>query len=434
MNNIKGFVTIDAYINNTPGVTSPIGELSTWSRTYSKEKGEYQDTNVSGYKLVTFKAEDNTTHNPVALLPAQVTEILLAIQVCVNYATTHIRPYDPTDFKNTLLAAFYQTASNLQFGNFVDNGTIALPEWISYTSIKNDNSYVKVWLSDAAFQNQYDEYSIEVIEPLDNPDDLFGLYSVATATLATRNVSYLGDAIQAAKIDNPETYLRILSFDYINILDTTQKTPTSWAVLIYGKVGDNVDAIKDAITQKVLAASKHSTPEWEAILPDLFKRTEFTLLPRWDKIAVPNLTTLASLYSALSDPAECISFATNVLTQFTPAFVSANLTVFPYNYKELMVLAVSGDTNVTGSQKLQELFPDYMPLATTSTDFNRMQLNTKNWILFLENLLIAAETADNYSSIPVNLRKQVKYGVLYISGVFENVNYLVAARSNAFYA
>jgi hypothetical protein len=102
----------------------------------------------------------------------------------------------------------------------------------------------------------------------------------------------------------------------------------------------------------------------------------------------------------------------------------------PYDYKALMIVAVNGDTNVPEAARLPELFPDYVPVPSTSQDFNRMTERTRNWVLFLQALLVAAETATLYSSVPQNLRKQQRDGVLYVSSMFENINYLVAARSN----
>lgn len=433
MNIIKGFVTISAYVNNTPGQTAPLGELSTWSRTYSYEKGEYQDSAVPGYKLTTFRAADNDTGTEIVLQASLVQQILRVISECMAYASSHIRPYDSIDFKNTLLANFYQKMGDLHIGDFVDNGTIALPQWISWNSLDHNGDYVKIWLSDQAFQDQYDDYKIVVIPPLQNLDHFFNAYNVALTEINGRDSDALNQLIQTAKGTNPETYIRFLDFDFYNQINLEQKNRTSWAVLIYGKAGDNIDAIKDAMVEFILANSSHSRAEWEVILPDLFRRTEFVMLPRWDKKSIPNLTELAALYASMLNPMECVQFAKNAINFYPQVFIEANTTVFPYDYKALSVVAVNGDTNVDTKKTLVQVFPDYIPVPSTSPDFNRMQIKTRNWLIFLEQLLIAAETVGEFTSVPANMRKQRRGGLLFVSGMYDNVNYLVAARSNSIY-
>lgn len=429
----KGFVTVNAYVNNTPGQVSLLGELSTWSRTYSKEKGEYLDDDVPGYKLTTFKVADSVT-NIQQVLPAPMSRLALQlVSAAISYATSHIRPYDSLDFKNTLLTTFFQRVGNLEIGNFIDNGSLALPEWISWNSLESNNAFMKIWLSDAAFQDQYDEYEIIVIPPIELIDHLFGDYNTAWGEVQARSLSQLSDKIMVTKGDNPETYLRMMDYDFYNKLNLNQKNKTTWTALVYGKVGDNIDSIKDAIVEFVLDHSSHIKSDWEIILPDIFKRTEFVLLPRWDKLSIPNLGNLSNLYSSMLNPAECITFAKNAVSFYSPQFVEANTTVFPYDYKALSIVSVNGNTNLAGFETLNGLFPDYIPVPTTSMDFNRMQLKTRDWMLFLQQLLIIAETATSYSSVPLFARKQNRSGIMYISGMFDNVNYLVAAKSNSMY-
>lgn len=430
---VKGFVTINAYVNNTPGQISTLGELSTWSRTYSKEKGEYLSDAVPGFKLTTFKVADLSTGVQQVVPQSLVKQALEVVSSCINYATSHIRPYDSIDFKNTLLTNFFQKMGDLQVGVFADNGAISLPEWLSWKSLDNNDTIVKIWLSDAAFQDQYDEYEIVVIPPVDNVDFMFSDYNVALSAIQARTMAQLSDKIQVIKGDNPETYLRLMDFDYVNRININQKNKSTWATLIYGKTGDNIDSIKDAIVEFILANSVHTKPEWEVVLPDVFKRTEFVLIPRWDKIAIPNLGDLANLYSSMMMPSECVSFAKSVIDFYDDAFIDNNVTVFPYDYKGLSVVAVNGNTNTVGFETLSGLYSDYIPVPSTSADFNRMQLRTRDWMIFVEKLLIIAETVTVYSSVPLFARKQYRNGIMFISGMHNNVNYLVAAKSNAIF-
>jgi hypothetical protein len=433
MHIIKGFVTINNFIDNTPGILSPLGELSTWSTTYSKEKGEYQDLTIPGYKLVTFNSSDSTSNEKIQVSNLEVLEILEVVRESINYASVHIRPYDVVDFRGTLLNNFYTRVSNINFGAFVDNGTLALPEWISWNSLSSD-TFVKIWLSDQSFSEQYDEYEIVVIPPIINLDDLFGFYNVAVNTMASRTISDLSDIIQNTKGSNPETYLRMLNFNYVNVNNTSQVTPTDWAILVYGRSGDNIDAIKDAIVEYILNNSTHTRGEWTLIFPDIFKRTEFIILPRWDKVAIPNLTVMGALYSSILNPIECISFAKTSISYYPPTFIETNIHIMPYDYKALSLLVINGVDNILGKRDIVDLFSDYIPVSTSLADFNRMSIKTRDWVILLEQLLILAETATEFTSVPNKFRRIMRDGILYISVIYDNINYLVAAKSNSIYS
>lgn len=430
---IKGFVSIGQYVSNVAGVIAPLGELSTWSMTYSKERGEYKDNSIPGYSLTTFKSVDMTTSAPVVVVASQVTQILQLVVACVAYATTHIRPYDSDDFKNSILASFTGRISSLQIGSFIDNGSLALPAWIAWRSVEHNNNVIKIWLSDQAFADQYDDYQIDVVPPISQLDDFFGLFSVVSNTLNNRDLNDLSDQIAVIKGNNPETYLRILNFDYVNSANPTQKRKSDWAVLVYGKAGDNIDAIKDAIVAYVLANSTHTNQQWAVIFPDLFKRTEFVFLPRWDLVSIPNLSTQADLYSSILNPTECVEFAKDNITFYAEAHIEDNVRLLPYDYKAISLVCVNGESNIDGKKELTDIIPDYIPVPSTSTDFNRMQIATREWILAMDNLLLLAEVANENTSMPANIRRIVRNDVLFITTLHEGVNYLVAAKINNFY-
>jgi hypothetical protein len=433
VHSVKGFVSLSNLINNTPGAIARLGELSTWSRTYSKEKGEYQDSGFSGYKLTTFRSINSTTGQMMVVPAIQVAQVFAIVQEALAYNNGRMRPFSPVDFRNTVLSSFYQRISDLEVGDFTDSGDISLPQWLQWRSLEANGAIIKIWLSDEAFQNQYDEYEIEVIKPVVNIDSLFGQFTTVTNNLAQTAAPALGDAIQAAKDMHPETYIRILNFDIVNQANRTMTYPSTWGVLIYGRNGDNVDAIKDAIIEEILLTSTRSRTEWESLIPSLFTRTEFIVLPRWDKISVPNLSTYADLYSVFHNPYESIQFARTAVPSVEVNYLQSNMSAGSFNYKGLVMLYVPGATNPQGMRKIEDIYHDFLPVPSSSMDFNRMRVVTRNWLVEMESLLIQAETATRYSGVPLTMRKQERDGVLYISSVINGVNYLVAARNNTFY-
>lgn len=431
---IKGFVTIEQFINNLPGETALLGELSEWSSTYSKEKGDYLDNAVPGYKFTSFSSKDEITGISSLVSPLLVNQILSVVKTMLVYGGSNIRPFNAEDFRTTVYMEYFDSITEFSIGAFVDNGTTALPEWVSWESLSSGGSQIKIWLADSAFADQYDGYDIAIIPPVEPLDLFFTSYTNAIQHASERtSTSVLGELVHTVKNMCPETYIRFNEYSVTNPVNSSQSTKILWPVLIYGIAGDNVDNIKDALVNYILLNSSHTRAEWEIIIPDLFKRTEFTIIPRWDKVSVPNLSVLAGLYGSLMDPNECLAMAKLAVPSETPTFVGNNTTIFPYDYKAITLVAVNGSSNIVGKKTLIELFPDYLPVNTSSPDFSRMQTKTREWALLLEKLILAAETATPYTTVPVGTRRIVRNGFLFISAVYDNIHYLVAARENSFY-
>lgn len=429
MHLIKGFVSIANQVNNFPNQISLLGELSTWCRTYSKEIGEYYLESLPDLRLSTFVSNDSVTGDAIELTNEKSEHILSIVNSMIQYSDTNTPPFNTIEYRNEIIEQFTGEISAFNFGPFRSTGDLTLPEWVSWTMM-SDNTDIKIWLSDVAFREQYDNYEIVVIPPIEPVDALFNNYAETIINLASKTLEELNEEIQLEKDVHPETYLRINTFNLINSLNDTQFYSTVWGILIYGKAGDNIDSIKDAVVEYILERSSHTRAEWEVLMPDLFKRTEFIFIPRWDIISIPNLTTASELYSNMIKPAEAIEYAKDYVDFLNDNFIDNNIYLMPYDYKAIMLIALNGVNNVPGKQKLDELYPDYIPVASTTLDFGRMQPATQNFVLRLGELLIAAETVTPYSTVAGGFRKIFREGKLYVSSVLDNVNYLVAAKSN----
>lgn len=427
---IRGFVTKSTFINNTLGQIAPVYELSPFAMTYTRERGEYTHSNYLGNTLHTFTALDGTTGEHVELTAAQVEEVFLVTAQVQSYFESHPYPFDLDDFQNVVLANLGGSINLFRYGTIETGVLPVVPDWISWWSNIGTGAEFRIWFKTESFENQYSYYDIIPVAPIDDLDRFFGTYGDLATQLNAMTVSEIAERAMDARDNHPETYLRFYTFKYYNPINPAQWTNTTWGVLVYGKNGDNIDSIKDAIVEHVLANSSYTQAQWEDIFPDLFKRTEFLIYPRWDKIAIPNLTEQGALYSTMMDPVESVSFAIQKWNTINPAFIEANLTLFPYNYKALSLLCLNGQSNLFGYTSLRGLFPDYIPVSTSSVDFNRMSLSTRNWLLAIQPLILAAETATEYTSLQNPLRRVIRDGVLYITLMYDNVNYLVAAKSN----
>lgn len=430
---ILGFSTIADLLINTPGINSPVGELSTWGETYSMEKGEYWDPSISGYRLISMSSRDANSNQEVMLSTIESNQGLRVIRSIHEYALAHLGVTNPQDFLAAIAAEYYAEIEDLQFGDLVDGAGIALPSWFSFTSKLEDLSNFKIWMSNDVFLTEYPEYHHKIIRPVPDPRIFLRDWQLAVNELNKKSVTDIVLEAQTAKNLKPETVFTIFETDYVNKFNPDQRITTNWGILIYGAAGDNTDAIKDAVIKDLVESTGAPEHELEPWFPDLFKRTEFVIYPRWDLHSVPNMTTLSGLYSPMSNVQESMNFAVTLTNFMNANHVRANLNVFPMTYKSVTLLSVNGENNQPGMKDLKTLYPDFIDVPSTSPDFQRMKPETQEWVQFMLWMTIEAEKVTNMSVVPQGIRKINRGGKLFITATHASASYLMAARSNPFY-
>jgi hypothetical protein len=431
MYQLKGFIEITSLINNTVGTTAPFGELSTWGLTYTKEKGEYTSVASPGFKLNSISSVDSVT-GVIAVTAPYSDHVLQVAKWIADYGLAQTTFITRDDFRDDLLAEFTGEMSSVQFGDMVSNGSYSVPAWISWSNptMAAGANQIKIWFANQAFLEQFDEFSIVVIPPLANLDDMFLAANVVRTKIEERTFSQTIDAIQTAKNKNPETVIRNDVFTYSNPTYPGVTVPTSWSLLIYGLAGDNVDSVKDAIITYILANSSHTREEWTVILPDLFKRTEFLILPAWNKYAIPNMSVQEGVYSPIVNIKEAVTFMKTKVASVPAAHIDLYMTIHPCVYRSVALLTISNPDNRDSLFELNDVFPDFIDVGTGSTDFNRMALATREWSSMIENMVIAAEEMTTFNDLPVGMRRLTRDGILYVARVYDNIQYMVAGKIN----
>lgn len=430
MKTIQGFVSNQGFINNNRGQVNEFFEISPLALTYSKNRTEYRSAAHSDAVLYVFAAKDHALDADYLLTTTDVNNILTAVETVQAYCSSQALNFNSGRFIAYVLA--YSSDFMLSFSHGALRAS-QLPEWISW--VTQDGDEVRVWLCSEAFESQYANYDITVVPPVATLDDFFGNYATISTLLKARSLSQFMSDVQDAKASIPESYARSLTTKFYNKNTLSQPVPqyteVNWGVLIYGAAGDNIDNIKDAIASYLLANSTHTEEEWQQILPDIFKRTEFVFYPRWDKISIENSTIASALYSSIYNPAEMLSFVRPLIsTEWTDNDIASKLEVLPFDYKALTCAVMPGQTNAVENQSLSVLFKDYLPLSTQELDFNRSSIRTRNWVVAIVNMLAFAETATEFSTVLSPFRRVKRNGKIYLSFLYEDINYLVYARSN----
>lgn len=430
---LKGFMPNTTFANNNQGVLAPFGEISTYALTYSREKGFYKDENFPDAELITFTVVQDDKFT--TLTQDQVNQIMnVAGAVYADCLQTHGELFTDQLLAN-YTANFQGRFANFEFGDVVqDNNGYWMPSYIAFScvsvaGIDADNN-IKIWFADQAFRDQYDDTSIVVVPPSDTVDDFFKTGTEVATMLSKRSPSETMYAVQTAKGSDPETQIVAMTYPYHDPYDTNHLVDATFYVLIYGAAGNNPDSINDAIINYLLANSAHGRDEWMKLLPDLFKRTEFTIVPLWSQYAIPNLTLQAGIYSSVANLLGTLDLIKANAPTYPEAHIDDNAAVVPHPYKSLMLGAVGSPDNRDALFSLDEVFPDYIPVLTSSNDFGRMSLTTQGFVRMLNDMIILAETMTRYTSVPVKLSKVVRNGALFLVGRYNNINYLVAAKCN----
>lgn len=431
MYTLNGFTNVAPFAINRVGVIAPIGELSTQSQTYSREIGQYQSKNYPDVLLFSFLSTNDTTSIEV---PAAIaTQVLKFSQWLYNRTVAGQASNDRDQILEDLLTTYQAEANSFDCGQvkYSEDNRYALPEWLEWkhNSYEGGANFVKIYFSDASFRAQYDKFQIIPVYPFLPVDDFFLGPEKVVPKLTGRSNEQLTLDIETAKAGYPETLMWGGSFDYVSPLDG-KKTAANFNAMIHGAAGNTIDNIKDAITSAILAASTHTRDEWIKILPDLFKRTEFILTPRFDLYGIPDSAQQTGIYSPVQKYNSELTIAKQTAVGYTAAHVQAYLQTLTLYYKSSACLVVGGPENRDEKFLFTDYFKDYIVVAPQSTDYSRMSKYTADFIYMLQEMLIVAEEMTEFSSVPRGMTRLMREGVMYVVRSYDKVQYLVAAKWN----
>lgn len=438
---IKAFVTITDLIQNIPYVISPLGELSSYSQTFSRDRQDFTDNLYPTLMLNVFKSK-NTNDTPFSIGTLLARQCLKMASKCRLIVSGLTAPYNAQTYLGLLQAEFnpLDEASNIAIGSFVSSTTpgvnLDMPKWISWVNkINGANDTVKIWLSDAAFRLEYDEYDIYPVMPLINPATYFSGYGVmSTALLALSTSEYVG-RVNTARQGYPETVQTVMDLTYVNPANPAQTLVVPFINLVYGPLGNENSALLRAILEKLVSAggNTYTSEQWITLFPQLSGSDEFAIIPMWNKVAIPNLGPSATLYKSLLPIKETMDFVkTNFdLYPYGVGLVDAHMHIFTSQYQELVCVAIDNIGNTINNASFSAKYPDYVAVSSIDTDFMRMSLATRTFILTLEEMLVVAETYVQGTVIPNNFRVITRGSAKFIGCVIDFVQYLVAVKSNA---
>lgn len=425
---IKGFAVIPALASNLANTTAAIGELSPLAQTYSRDVTSHALSPLDDVEFRSFSCIDSVTGRQ-ATPAGHGTDAAEIINWIYTQVVAGTLGDDSAEIIDTITDHF-TTLAGMSVGPLATNGSIAIPEWISWTQTATLlDADVKVWFANEAFVGQYDEYEIIIVPPIVAVDGFFNSYSVVAAAVAAVTFTDTVNAVNLASNNIPYSTLKPVPFDWVNPNNSTQRISTTWTAVIYGMAGSSIDRIKKAIDDYIMDNTTHTRLEWKVIFPSIFISTEFIITPHFDRYSVPNQTLVTGLYSSIVTPAQITDYALITKGDYTENFVRSSVRGSFSTYKTIAFSIVGNIENVDGIYTFDGKFPDYIPVGTTSPDFARMSLKTQQWATVLNDLMSVAETATAFSSLPAEMSRVYRNSIMFITKTFDGVLYLVMAKS-----
>lgn len=425
---LQGFSKIKPKINNAISAVSPIGELSTYAQTFTRNLAEYEDPNWPDICFVSFLSSDSETGN--VTVPTNFSSIALEVSqftyaYCVSYQGVPTR----LDVANYLNNTFAGRITSISVGEMTSGAGMTMCEWVSFTLANAQTNSLKIWFTDASFTREYPNHDIIVVPPIDNLDDFFKPIEDVKKALAARTSSRTLEIIDELKKKHPETSIRGDEFIYSPASNPEYRPSVGIPTIHYGVAGDSNDIVKNAIKSYLLEHSSYSAPQWSAIFPDIFKTTEFIVLPRWDLMAIPNRTNQTGMNSPMLSMTETAGYLYSFFPTYAKQHIDQYTRITTFPFMSVSAAIFGGSDNRESKFTITDYYPDYICVGTSSTDFNRMSQKTQEWALMMNQLLMVAESPDRYGTLPHRVKKFVRGGITFISQTLDNIQYMVAVKS-----
>lgn len=426
---LKGFYEFPSLYNNLEHVIAPLGELSSNSRTYALDKTVHA---LSTYKHVNLISFHTIRDEELASVDVTYREVILNIG---NYI--YERAMDRTigsnvnNFRQLINEEFDGQILNLTSGKMIFDGTIWMPEWIQYrVATTGEDNLIRIWMSDQAFAQQFDEYLIEIVHPIIPYDDFFRDPGWVRDKLKNYDIINKIREVTNVRREYPYTHLNAYEFLYTPPGHPEYNYPATWLAVIYGEAGNSLDLIKDKIMEDILSESNHTREEWEEILPELSKNPEIIFVPNFISYALETSDHRAGVYSPTVDPIKLLEMtkATVKGNRYTSTYIENNWEITTNVYKSLAMGCI-GTSDVNSIQlKMSTKFPDYILATMGNPDTNRVDPETLNWMNLFTGLIKAAEELDAYNSVPFGYFRVMRENIIYAGFDFNNVNYLMVTK------
>lgn len=430
MSILKGFAELSVLVNNADDITSPIGEISSDSRTFVKDIKVLTNAAYPGITYLNMQALTDTLTETTITLDQTMAMLTVIGWIHTNAQSGEIGP-SQTAFTQLFETRFENTYSLLRSTSHVNVNNTWYPRSVTFclTGREAVDAWT-IWFSDELFSAEFDVTKIYVISAIENLDLFFSNPTVVQNALNLFTPTRLIEKVEEIRGPNPYTVLRSDPFPWFSTTSPQTTLTTFWTTVIYGRQGNNIDSVKEAIVAYVLANSTHTLEEWGQVFPDIFRSTEMIAAPAYYNYAIPPQQTERGMYSAIVSDADMTVLLKTIVqgNGYSASYIEDHVTTLQSTYRSVALGAIMGPENRDGYKTLRQLYSDYLAVATNHASFGLMTELTREFVMILNEMLMEAETLTPTSSIPLGFTRVHRNGVWYIAKNHNNLLLLVATK------
>lgn len=432
MSKIYTFFEINSYINTTPGVVHPIGELSPYCRTFAPDVRV--DLSAGG-KLYYFGGTDfgvgevSFTNTALGLLRDRLQATILSGFGTVG--TLLDRVIDVLDSTGSSPADANATWTVSAVGAELTNSgvdTYHYPDYVKVVCVPTaqpaQTFEFHLWLGDDAFREEFPLATLTVVPPLDVTLDLLNNFATAKQTITTRTLSGHMDRAQAFLVGQVITGIELVQLRIYNIANPNQYFDCPFFIGYNGKFGVTYQNLIDAVILFLDSldgiGTGYDSEDWLGIVPQLNVVGSYYFVPTWDNIAIPAPNPLnAPLgYNSVGAAGQETWLYDNFWAGlFSQVDIDDKVNYVVSNFLSIGGYVMPDATNDGGTPlPFKSIFTDYMTFDIGGIGSSGMALNTQNAIQDLYQLLSLAAVHENTVTIlPVDVQVENINGGRYLT-------------------
>jgi hypothetical protein len=294
-------------------------------------------------------------------------------------------------------------------------------DWVEFgLTIGISEVYIKVWVNNVAFTEQYPISTIcEIVPPL-SPNLLLDPRNIDGPLSAAIDSSMLSASKLSQKIKT-DGYTDYYSYrtKYVDVAGNILHIPFN--ILYKGKVPLTLD-IRQAIKDYLLSLNLATEDEWKIILPDLFVLARFFIVPLWDNITTrptrnifPSVVSCSRIYEVID----------KLLLDVEEDTRHTKIEILDLAYSEILLAACPDHLN----QKqitIREAHPTYQRYSPNDVEYQYQETITKLFTTYLNRAVAVASGITTDDIFTTNT-----YGTrTYITFVVDEVEYLIMTKSS----
>lgn len=417
----KAFVGVTTYSDNSANTVAPVGELSKLSRSFSRDIKLYPNPDNQTILLNLFASHDDSSSDYLEPSVEVMAEMQKIAKWVIAQGDLALAPTDLPSYIDSLTGHFVDMTGAFNVGELRTYGDGSYASSVGYVT---ETYSWKLWFADDSFQAQYDEYHVETVFPVDDIDDLHREYPHVQGLLEKATSTVMLDKIRQIEIDFPSTINKGEDYTWHDLADSATTMPISFAVVIYGKAGDNVDVIREAIVRDILAVSRYDRSAWAKVLPELFSPNEMVFIPFWEAVLDAYDPLNDDIYRSTFFPDEITNLAVHYTPNFSPSHIRSFHNAVPTLFRGIVMAATPHEPlDDKESPAFCVMYPDYILTDSLSPDFHRMSEKTRAMVNNINYLLRYAEEYNDYYVLPAGFSRTVRSNFEFITLNFDGYLY-----------